>query len=291
MDVIKGIKKIQKVLFIFLIFSEFSTAMTKKPEVVVELAQLKEVEKMITFPAMTKSQKQSVILAENSGILKKTIKQLGQEIKRNEVIAWIENPDPIYQYKPFAVRSPIAGRLTKVQVLEGSSIEKGMTLFTVTDPKSVVIEVQVPAKDVSSLKIGSKAFFITDGKREVKLVGLSPSPDLGTLTSQALFEFTDKKEKPTSGIQGYIEYMASAKKMILLPESNLLRKNGKVFIRKIYEGKMKLVELKVGDRYEDQLEVVNGIASGEEYISRTSQHVKDGEEVIRSSVKNHEIPN
>lgn len=79
--------------------------------------------------------------------------------------------------------------------------------------------------------------------------------------------------------------------MILLPESNLLRKNGKVFIRKIYEGKMKLVELKVGDRYEDQLEVVNGIASGEEYISRTSQHVKDGEEVIRSSVKNHEIPN
>lgn len=263
------------------ILSLNTLAATKKPEVTVGQVQSTEIEKNLTFPAITKSQKQSNILAETSGVIRKINKQLGQDIAKGEVISWIENPDPVYQYKPLAIRSPISGKLTKVQITEGALVEKGTPVFTVTDPKSLVIEVQVPAKDVASLKIGTKAFFTDTTKKAVKLIGLSPAPDAGTLTSMAIFEFINSKDKTIPGVQGFIDYTASSRKIILLPESSLVRRNGKVYLRKFNSGKMNLVEIKVGERYEDQVEIASGISVGDEFIERTSQHIKDGEEVIK----------
>lgn len=279
----KSCKVFLMAMLVLIISAVNALSATKKPEVTVGQVQTTEVEKNITFPAITKSQKQSNILAETSGVIRKINKQLGQEIKKGEVISWIENPDPVYQYKPLAIRSPISGKLTKIQITEGALVEKGMPVFTVTDPNSIVIEVQVPAKDVTSLKIGSKAFFTDSSKKEVKLVGLSPAPDTGTLTSLAIFEFKNPKDKNIPGVQGFIDYTASSRKIILLPETSLVRRNGKVFIRKFTAGKMNLVEVKIGERYEDQVEIASGIEVGEEFIERTSQHIKDGEEVTKIS--------
>jgi multidrug efflux pump subunit AcrA (membrane-fusion protein) len=275
----------KSILFILfcLVFNSLGHAAIKKAEVIVEAAKQTEIEKKITFPAITKSQKQSTLLAENSGVIRRINKQLGQTVNKGEVIAWIENPDPVYQYKPLAIRSTIAGKLTKSQVLEGGSVEKGMPLFTVTDPNSIVIEVQVPAKDVPLLKIGTKAFFTDETKKEVKLIGLSPSPDVGTLTSQALFEFVHAKDKSIPGVQGFIDYTASSRSLILLPESTIIRRSGKTFIRKVVDGKMKLDEIKIGERFEDQIEITTGLNIGEEFIVRTSQHLKDGEEVQKAN--------
>lgn len=287
-----------KIIFgtFFVLISSFSFSAIKKPDVIVEIAKNTELEKKITFPGVTKSQKQSTLLAETSGVIRKIKKQLGQPVLKGEILASIENPDPVYQFKPLAIRSPISGKLTKSLILEGGNVEKGMPLFTITDPHSIIIEVQIPARDVNLLKIGSTAFFTSafiyseamkddHEKKEVKLVGLSPSPDLGTLTAVGLFEFTKEKDKGLPGIQGFVHYTASSKRMILLPESILVRKSDKIFIRKFLDGKMKLEEIKVGDRFENQVEITAGLKEGDEYISRTSQHIKDGDEVQKTSNK------
>lgn len=70
-------------------------------------------------------------------------------------------------------------------------------------------------------------------KKEVKLVGLSPSPDLGTLTAVGLFEFTKEKDKGLPGIQGFVHFTASSKRMIFFPESILVRKSDKILSRKV----------------------------------------------------------
>ena len=112
---------------------------------------------------------------------------------------------------------------------------------------------------------------------------MSPSPDVGTLTSQALFEFVHTKDKSIPGVQGFIDYTASSRSLILLPESTIIRRTGKIFIRKVVDGKMKLDEIKIGERYEDQIEITAGLNIGEEFIVRTSQHLKDGEEVQKAN--------
>jgi len=261
-------------------------ASVKKPEVFTEPIKTKDVQKKLVFPGTVRSQKQSLILAENSGVVTRLKKQLGYSVTKNEVIGYIENPDPVYQYKPLPIRSPIAGRITDMRFFEGSQVEKGTHIITVTDPKSLVVEVQVPAKDIASLKIGGPAEFYANAKYTVKLLGLSPTPDASSLTSMALFSFVDSKQVVTAGLQGSVEYISSVKKMILVNESNLIRKGQKVFLRKYLDGKVAFAEVTTGERVEDQIEILSGIKEGDEFISKTAKHIKDGDEVTKSETTN-----
>lgn len=274
-------------LKIILIFcSIIAVASVKKPEVFTEKIKAKDVQKKLVFPGSVRSQKQSLILAENSGVVSRLKKQLGYSVSKNEIIGYIENPDPVYQFKPLPIRSPIAGRITDMRFFEGSQVEKGTHIITITDPKSLVVEVQVPAKDIASLRIGGPAEFIAGGKYAVKLLGLSPTPDASSLTSMALFSFADSKQIATSGVQGAVEYVSSVKKMILVSESNLIRKTQKVFLRKYLDGKAVFVEVTTGDRVEDQIEIVSGLKEGDEFISKTAKHIKDGDEVTKAESTN-----
>lgn len=261
-------------------------ATVKKPEVFTEPIKLKDVQKKLVFPGTVRSQKQSLILAENSGVVTRLKKQLGYSVSKNEVIGYIENPDPVYQYKPLPIRSPIAGRITDMRFFEGSQVEKGTHIITITDPKSLVVEVQVPAKDIASLKIGGPAEFHASSKYPVKLLGLSPTPDASSLTSMALFSFADSKQVVTAGLQGSVEYVSSVKKMILVSESNLIRKGQKVFLRKYQDGKVAFVEVTTGERVEDQIEILSGLKEGDEFISKTAKHIKDGDEVTKAESTN-----
>ncbi len=261
-------------------------ATVKKPEVFTEPIKLKDVQKKLVFPGTVRSQKQSLILAENSGVVTRLKKQLGYSVSKNEVIGYIENPDPVYQYKPLPIRSPIAGRITDMRFFEGSQVEKGTHIITITDPKSLVVEVQVPAKDIASLKIGGPAEFHASSKYPVKLLGLSPTPDASSLTSMALFSFADSKQVVTAGLQGSVEYVSSVKKMILVSESNLIRKGQKVFLRKYQDGKVVFVEVTTGERVEDQIEILSGLKEGDEFISKTAKHIKDGDEVTKAESTN-----
>ncbi len=253
----------------------------KKIEVFTEKIIKRDIQRKLVFPGTVRSQKQSLILAENAGIVTKLKKQLGYSVAKNEIIGFIENPDPIYQFKALPIRSPIAGRITDMRFFEGSQVEKGTHIFTVTDPKSLVVEVQVPAKDIASLKIGSPGEFIGTTKTPLKLIGLSPTPDSSSLTSLALFSFVDPKLAISSGLQGTVEYVSSIKKMILVPESNLIRKGSKTFLRKFADGKVAFVEVTTGERVEDQIEILTGLKEGEEFISKTAKHIKDGDEVMK----------
>lgn len=277
-----------KIIFILFSLNAMAAldAKPKKTEVFTEQLKSKDIQKKLVFPGTVRSQKQSLILAENSGVVTRLKKQLGYSVSKNEIIGYIENPDPVYQYKPMPIRSPIAGRITDMRFFEGSQVEKGTHIVTVTDPKSLVVEVQVPAKDIASLKIGGPGEFVSVFKTPLKLIGLSPTPDASSLTSLALFSFTDPKLTISSGLQGTVEYVSSVKKMVLVPESNIIRKGPKNFLRKYVDGKVVFVEVTTGERVEDHIEIVSGLNAGEEFISKTAKHIKDGDEVTKVETVN-----
>lgn len=277
-----------KILFVFASLQSIAALdnVVKKTEVFTEQLKTKDIQKKLVFPGTVRSQKQSFILAENSGVVTRLKKQLGYSVSKNEIIGYIENPDPVYQYKPMPIRSPISGRITDMRFFEGSQVEKGTHLVTITDPKSLVVEVQVPAKDIPALKIGGAAEFLTTESTPLKLIGLSPTPDSNSLTSLAIFSFSNPKLLISSGQQGSVEYVSSIRKMILVPESNLIRRGAKVFLRKYVAGKVVFAEVTTGDRVEDQIEILTGFKEGDEVISKTAKHIKDGDEVTKVETVN-----
>lgn len=256
----------------------------EKIEVFAAKIEKKEIKRKISFPGVVKSKRQSPIYAENSGVIVKLKKQLGGIISKNEIIGYIENPDPVYQFKPLPIRSSIAGRITEMNFFEGSQVQKGALLMTITDPKSVIVEVQIPARDLPSIKIGREAEFKTSPSAKLKVVGLSPTSDASTLTATAVFSIEDSRAAINPGLQGQVEYIAESKLTYIIPEDHIVRRNQKTYIRKIVNNLAVFQEIFIGERFEDQLEVTSGVSEGDVYITRTAKHVKDGDQVTYSEI-------
>lgn len=102
----------------------------------------------------------------------------------------------------------------------------------------------------------------------------------------AIFAFANPKLLVTSGLQGTVEYISSVKKMILVNESALIRRGSKLFSRTFVDGKVAFMEVTTGDRVEDQIEIVSGLKEGDEFISKTAKHIKDGDEVEKAGGTN-----
>ncbi len=77
--------------------SIIAVASIKKPEVFTEKIKAKDVQKKLVFPGSVRSQKQSLILAENSGIVTRLKKQLGYSNKEINKEPKFKDVEPMFK--------------------------------------------------------------------------------------------------------------------------------------------------------------------------------------------------
>ena len=64
-----------------------------------------------------------------------------------------------------------------------------------------------------------------------------------------------------------------------MPASAVIYADGDAFLQKVENGKVKTVPVKLGARADGYVEVVSGIAEGDEVVSRAGTFVADGDMV------------
>ncbi len=82
------------------------------------------------------------------------------EIARAEIAAMGGGADGDFRLR---VRSPISGVIAERSFIPGGRVEAGEPLFTVINPRSLWLRVQMPAGDAASLSQNSTAIFTTEG--------------------------------------------------------------------------------------------------------------------------------
>ena len=118
----------------------------------------------------------------------------------------IRNTDPIYEYAPMVVTSPVSGVVSRVDVTEGSRVARGDKLVLVTEPSQVRVVVEIPAQDVRSIERGQIADLSLPGhivdpaageskdNVQLKVKGLSPFVDPQTGTASCELEVANGKQ-------------------------------------------------------------------------------------------------
>ncbi|MEZ4752173.1 MAG: biotin/lipoyl-binding protein [Bdellovibrionota bacterium] len=99
-----------------------------KPVVFVTQAEKKEISDLLSYPARITSKINATILSESDGVVSKIQKPLGSLVKRGEELLRVEHTDPIYQYAPVQVTSPVNGVVSAVEVTQGSQVKQGQSL-------------------------------------------------------------------------------------------------------------------------------------------------------------------
>ncbi|NHZ87130.1 MAG: HlyD family efflux transporter periplasmic adaptor subunit, partial [Planctomycetia bacterium] len=120
-----------------------------------------------------------------AGIVREVRKNIGDDVKKDEVIAVIESNESLVQYE---VKSSIDGTVIEIHMTPGEVIDDDKHAITVADLSSVWASLTVYQKDLTKIKVGQDVDIITIDESNVtksKIFYVSPIVDEETRTSTA----------------------------------------------------------------------------------------------------------
>lgn len=261
--------------------------------VYVEEVKKKELFDSFNYPAKIVPVVHAGVLSESQGVVGKIHKNLGQKVKKGQILATIRHTDPVYNYKDMMLRSPVTGVVSKIFIHEGSYVGKGKRLFTVTDPKRAKVEIEVPAKDRKHMTVGLKGelkSLATSEIYEVELVGISPYLDPATGTATAELRLLSKEKSVPLGALGKVSFKSNVRKGFMLPQDTIVYRGRDTFVKVVSkEDKVKRVDVKIGEKRRGDVEILKGIKEGDFIVKRSSGFLKEGAKVeVKNRPENKE---
>jgi HlyD family secretion protein len=191
------------------------------------------------------------------------------------------------------VRSPITGRILKVDHECEGPVRVGEALLEVGDPSALEVEVDVLSADAVKIKPGMKVQFDRWGGehalqgvvRIVEPVGFTKISALGVEEQRVLVisDFTSAAEQWQRLGDGYrVEaqfILWQEDEVLQVPASSLFRHNDGWAVFVIEDKRARRREVKVGQNNGLTAQVLDGVKAGERVINHPSDEVEDGRRV------------
>ena len=193
------------------------------------------------------------------------------------------------------VRSPISGRILKVERECKGPVRTGESLLEVGDPSALEIEVDVLSADAVKIKHGMKVLFdrwggeqILEGTvRIIEPVGFTKVSALGVEEQRVLIisDFTSPAEQWQRLGDGYrVEarfILWQEDDVLQVQASSLFRHNHGWAVFVVKNGNAKLREIRVGQRNGLIAQILEGLKEDDIVINHPSDEVEDGRSVIQ----------
>lgn len=265
------------------LFPSFVVASDRK-SVFIQTASIRPIFDQFTYPARITSEIDATVLAESSGIIKQLNYRLGQAVKKSSTLLQIQHTDPVYQYRSFISKAPVAGVVSKIYVSQGSLVKKGDHLLRITDPHQLKILIEVPVSDLKSVKANMPAELslpYKDKPLRVRLTGISPILDPATGTASAELELEDPHQahQVKIGIFGEVSFSANWHKGLSVPDYAIVYEGKKPQLKIVKDAILKRVDVKLGQKRQGQVEILEGIQAGDDVVIRSSGFIPNGSEV------------
>lgn len=252
----------------------------KKKSVSIVEAKSSEIEKQLLIPARLIPGKMAHVLADFPSVVEKVLVNLGDQVDEKTQIAILKHSDPLFNERKIVVKSPIVGKIAKITVTESTQVARGEKIISIISQKGEKIIIEIPAKDLSIVKKDQSGILKIDNNEfKVKVAGVSPLVDSATGTASADVVFEDSETNRPQGVLGKVLLIAEKRTGILLPEHTISYQGRDTFVKKVIDNKISKVKISLGQRLRDQVEILEGVNSGDIIVERSSGFLADGAEV------------
>lgn len=187
------------------------------------------------------------------------------------------------------VRAPFDGIIGLRQVSEGSYVSATTPIARIVDISPVKIEFAVPGRYSQMVKEGDEITFTSEGDPQVykaRLYAIQPSIDPGTRTMlvRAMYDNKDETVKPGAFVKIELP-LKEVEEAILIPTESIIPEASgqKVFLVQNSKAVPKMV--KIGQRSESLIQIVEGIAPGDTIIQSGILQVRPGSDLSIRKVK------
>jgi membrane fusion protein (multidrug efflux system) len=239
-------------------------------EIVFKKAQLKERNAALAYERSAKMKAESLISEEAFDKL-----TMDNDISRQELA------EAEWRLEKTTIRSPFDGRVTLRKVQLGQHVRPGDELFTVADFDPLVAYIYLPEREVIGLEAGREVRITLKADESTRFAGrirqLAPTVDPATGTVKVTVEAVAPPTSVRPGGFVTIDVVRETRPAaMLLPREAVLRElqSAHVFVASGEKAEKRTVEL--GLEEGERVEVITGVAAGEQVVVAGQGGLKDG---------------
>ena len=249
----------------------------------VESLEKTNLRKFIEINGNIRAEKSMSVYPIMQGKIASTNVHLGSQVKKGDVIAYVDPSVPGSRYALNEVTSPINGTVISIPLKEGTRVDTETAVVTIGDLSKLQVITYIPERYVSFLKKGLEADIVLEAYLEEKFKALvsavSPVLDEASRTKEVILTFTKSDSRINAGMFASIKlYLKEYKSVLSVPTSCIIEKLGKKYIYLIDDSvlsetnkacKVRLTEITTGEEIVDRT-MIEIVSNTEEDFSPAS---------------------
>jgi len=169
------------------------------------------------------------------------------------------------------VKAPIAGVISQRQVTQGQFVQNHQHLFTIVDTRRLLARTYLPEKFSSGIAVGQEAYVKVEAhpqqRFEARVTLISPVVEVESGTFKVTVELhaPPPELKPGMFASVYISAATRANTLII-PKRALTLDSAQPTVYRVQGRRARRVSLTVGLTDSDRIEVLSGLAEGDEVV-------------------------
>jgi multidrug efflux pump subunit AcrA (membrane-fusion protein) len=182
------------------------------------------------------------------------------------------------------ILAPSAGYVVKRLVAPGVLVQPGMAILKTAQIDRVRLQANVGEKDLASIKVGSPVTVTTAGTGQppitARVTSAFPFVDAGARTAvvEALVENIGRRFLPGQYVM--MEFVTGERAEALsVPRGAVARLGGKATVWVVKDGRAEPREVTTGQENPERVEIIKGLAEGEQVIARGHEGLYAGARV------------
>jgi membrane fusion protein (multidrug efflux system) len=179
------------------------------------------------------------------------------------------------------ISAPFAGRVGLRRVSVGSLVNPGTLITTLDDTSKIKLDFTIPETLLSSVEAGreivarSVAWPGEDFAGKVASVDSRVDPTTRSVTVRALLPNERGMLKP--GMFLTVRLARGSSNALLVPEQSLVPEQGNVFVYVVRDdNRVEKRQVRTGERRVGEVQIVAGVAVGEQVVTEGTQKLRDG---------------
>lgn len=189
--------------------------------------------------------------------------------------------------RDLAIRAPVTGHVVRQDAVEGLTFSAGAELFEIADLSEVWVQAAVPEGELSRVRVGQRArleLAAWPGRAFAGTVDfLAPSVDPQSRTLAVRLRLANPHLDLRPGMTGDVRIATQGASALVVPREAVVDTGEAQYAFVALEGgRFEPRRLRLGQRADDLIEVLEGVAEGEQVVT-TANFLLDSESRLRSA--------
>ena len=216
---------------------------------------------------------------------------IGDMVKKDQIIAYVDASRPGYNYSESPVKAPAAGRVISLVTNLGTTVSQAMPVAKISNTEEMEIKINVPERFISRVQEGQRVELSFDAYPgevfEAKVSEVSPVLDNSSRTMLTKVRVVQTSNKIKIGMYARVKLITESRdNIIVLPATAIVTRDGEPFVFVLNDAAsadekptVHQQSVKLGLTIDDKTEIVEGLSAGQTVVTKGQSLLSEGSKV------------